>query len=628
MIYKKIVNNIPSLSSLLLAGMVFGGCNKDEVAGEATPGATTTSPVDASGHTGVVTGIPNVDLTSQEIASLAKIAMEIMESMNLGYLKSAPASLDLTKFFELKKGKAEKVQLDQWVKDLAAWENCPNEWKTAFTSLADLKFVTGTGVVRGKGLHNKTASAEALSELVQDMTILHKVYSEIAIAASDVSKKINVGKLQEEVNTVANRIAGNKVFDLKNKFYNKEKFTPPSSDSLLVKCLNKFVDSNKGDEGKRTVWVSNAEGARFVDIDDTCTVNSTKANMPAVAQVTVANQASAQDLQLDQIFFSLFMGREAKTKGLAQSATSLDFLTIEKVKDNDQYTLTADQEIFERLYNAAMASDGFAQALTAHITANAQLKGAYIIPARADVVGLVQAISKLGADNEKETLVNAWAGIEGSLKTALGDTGVALAAIKAYVDSDSFMQQLCAKIANSFDPESSNKITGLSMTTGFDPTSEGSAKTFRDAIVDQLIAKELDKLIVKPNLTNEGADYQHTPVTEFIRNKIKDLGNIFSTKRGATYTTYEHISTDSDGYFNIDKLVKLPESACKVFSFILGSDLRDILFKEDVVVNLESIKVLHPTIPDDAKRKALVEKIQNAKNEYKTQKAQKAAPAA
>lgn len=624
MIYKKIVNNIPSLSSLLLAGMVFGGCNNGDAVQDAAAAGPATSPVAASGYTGAVARTPSVDLTSQEIASLAKMAMEIMESMNLGYLKSAPASLDLTKFFKLKKGKAEKVQLDQWVKGLAAWENCPNEWKAAFTSLADLKFVTGTGVVRGKGLHNKTASAEALNELVQDMTILHKVYSDIAIAANDVSKKINVGKLQEEVNTVANRIAGNKIFDLKNRFYNKEKFTPPSSDSLLVKCLNKFVDSNKGDEGKRTVWVSNAEVARLVAIDGTCMVNSTKANMPTVAVVNVAGIASAQDLQLDQMFFSLFVGREANTKGMAQSAASLDFLTIEKVQAKSEYTLTADQDVFERLYNAAMASDGFAQALTAHITANAQLKGAYIIPARADVMRLVQAINKLGADKEKASLVDMWDTMDVSLRAVLSDSGVVLVT-PASRDKETFMEQLCDKISTSFDPNSGNTITGLSMPAGFNVASEGSAKTFMDAIVDQLIAKELDKLIVKPNLTDEGADYQHTPVTEFIRNKIKDLGNIFSTKRGATYTTYEQISTDSDGSFNIDKLAKLPEGACKVFSFILSSEFRDMLFKEDVVVNLESIKVLHSMIPDPANRTTLVNKIQKAKDEYKTQKTQNAA---
>ncbi|WP_339044552.1 hypothetical protein [Cardinium endosymbiont of Tipula unca] len=606
--------------------MVFGGCKDDPAAQDSNAATESTNAATASGNGAAATPKEAVVLKGNQAKAVVDVAKAIIRYTHLEYLQKPPATKDLAAIFNTKenevKGKEVKAVLKEWINELAGWENCPIEWKNAFSGVAKYEFATGANP---GPLHNKSAWAEGIWALVQPMKDLSEICNAILTADTD----LNISDQIKKLDAVFELIKDEK-FSKARKFFGSQKVKAIANGKGLIDSISDLND--RQDAPAKMVWVANsAQNNRISAIQSDWKVAGISNTMPAVKAVFDNAEDSApvsRELTTLQLLFSLFGARNNVAKQ-DKGRTSLDFFDIvgDQGVNKSKCVFTSDASIFDGLYQKAIKDDkgrAFAQALGTHVQNNAELRRIYLIPPHVQVAELIQGIQGIDEASPNATAANAWFQLLPILNAAITAEAsvpyIDVATIKALAPNEAdidaqlqnltFMQKLCCKIAHLLHPNANNEDHGYGVTDStFKAGQEGSVKPFKEALL-KLINQELDKAIVRTSL-NDATEYKPTSVTDFVKDKIVALGAIFAETRGASFITYESMYKDSHKKFNIEELAKLPVNAHKVFSVILRK-LPGMLDKSSPV---DISDLLHQVITDPAIRQALVKDIEKARSQ-------------
>lgn len=609
MIYKKIVNNVPSLSSLLLAGMVFGGCKDEKGAADNTDAEVVAETQADNSTVSSKVSIDYTKLSDKQLWSFLKIAGDVFNSVDLGYLKDKPPYLEHSEFVKIKDGSEAAQKLSDYIKGHANWGT--KEWKEGFKKLSSKK-VAGGG--KGGDIQNKAGWVEGLDKLIRPMSVFHEVYVQLIRGGRDV----NVTKLEEKVNSLVEEISKEGTFSKGREFFNHGKHIPRSTDSLTsVKAIIEVIQNQS--ENPKQMWLSKAAPGAAAGVnwniaipDDVKVKGKDSLLIPEIAQIVINTNSELAEVQLKQLFFDLFV----RVQG------DLSFMEMGPVAGNKS-NVKLKPEAFAKLYDLAIgAGTDFAAGLVQHI--NNACTNKYAIQDLEVVRSLMAELKP--ADYKSRSAKQLMDGINLVRVMARVPHGPPAdrAAIIAYGDdatinasNHSFVKKLCNKVARSFSlvADGGAAVDGvnpiLQLGGAFDINSQGGGAKFVDAIIDKIIKPELDKLIVKIDVENP-AKYETTPITDGLIGLIKELGDKFSKDRTTDKISYKDMEKVSgDGGFDIDVLSKVVKDAGTVFHYIFSSV--PSMISGGAVANVKEIESL--IIDANAKAK-LMSTIKRARYDY------------
>lgn len=609
MIYKKIVNNVPSLSSLLLAGMVFGGCKDEKGAADNTDAEVVAETQADNSTVSSKVSIDYAKLSDKQCECFIRIAIDVLNAVNLGYLKEKPSYVEHSEFVKIKDGSEAREQLENYIKDNASWG--PKVWKESFKKLSSKK-VAGGG--KGGDIQNKAGWVEGLDKLIRPMSVFHEVYLQLIQGGRDV----NVTKLAEKVNGVVGEISKEGAFSKDREFFNHGKHIPRSTDSLTsVKTIIEVIKNQS--ENPKQMWLSKPAGAaagafawNVAMADDVKVKGKDALILPEIPQIAINVNSALVDVQLKQLFFDLFVNPQG----------DLSFMEMDPVVAGKR-NVKLKPEAFAKLYDLAIGGGtDFAASLVRHINNNAW-QNRYAIQ-DLDAVRLLIEILK-PADYKSSTAKQLMDHLHANLHQAMARGPQApadRAAIIAYGADDAtidaadlgFVKKLCNKVARSFDvavAAAADEVKPILGLGAFDIAGQNSGGKFVDAIIEKIIKPELNKLIVKIDVENP-AKYETTPITDDLMGLIKELGDAFSddrTKDKITYKDMEKVS--GKGGFDIDVLSKVVMEAGTAFRFIF-SKVPDII-SGSAPANIDEIK---PLILDANAQTKLITTINRVRYDY------------
>ncbi|ROT47540.1 hypothetical protein [Candidatus Cardinium hertigii] len=199
MVYKKITDNIPSLSSLLLAGIVFGSSNcpgKDTPDGKGKDEETNASPKPVQESE---TKLP--PRTPEDQTKFGDIFTVLIELAQIDHLKHAPMVMEKSDF----EGPQGKSNVEALFKSFGTSQAYPPR-NTYFTALGNADIFTFKSGVTGSGgrLGSKAAYGEAVNEIARVYKGLHEFYEEMTKQAKDGARVPAIQHLLSRVETFYN----------------------------------------------------------------------------------------------------------------------------------------------------------------------------------------------------------------------------------------------------------------------------------------------------------------------------------------------------------------------------------------------------------------------------------------
>ncbi|ROT47541.1 hypothetical protein [Candidatus Cardinium hertigii] len=386
MVYKKITNNISSLSSFLLAGVVFGSssCPKD--------GTTTEKLSERPTDTRRSSSVEN-PRTGEDKKKFGDIFRELILAAQIDHLKHAPMVMEEIDF----EGDQTKSNVETLFKSFGTSKAYPphNENFTALGNTDIFTFKSGASGISGGKLHSKVAYGRAVNEIAKVYQGLHELYKGMEKAAEDGARVPEIEQLlskcikfyQDDIKKEG-RFVGGRAFQAGKK---EVKILPGPN---MAKFMNN-ADRAKGvmegaigpvwvklkvhkdacqalDDAKQACkrgwaikhsWKVNGEKnimmPEIAKIDNSTGSANYTANPTAVtvASPGMAAKKTATNLTFGQLFFALFTGVKEK-----------DIFSLEDGNAADKVRFITKDPPFQSLLNKAKESeDAFAEYLGKHI---------------------------------------------------------------------------------------------------------------------------------------------------------------------------------------------------------------------------------------------------------------------
>lgn len=684
MVYKKIGNKIPSLSSLLLAGVLLGSScpSKKDKDGAAAEQA---SNEHANEESQVIVDKTGKVLGKDYLGVVKDIFTFLMSDVAIiDRLSNKPYQVNESDF----QGKYAKDNLERLC---SSFSNPPHSQiypvslQKCFSSLAGLSFRAAGAAT---GMQHKFAVGVALKHIIDFWADLHNIHKEAIALINKGAPEVQMGQLLNRLDTWFNEKVKSDaaVFKPEHKFYDSKKVELLNGDRLVRFLADK--DANGQDKATKynmstllkeeatDVWIigysnSSDERACKLDInniakrgagiDNTWQVGGKatglriapfpnyKADLMSKDKVgsgSSDSQPSVADGDVSgPIPEAITFGQFLTT--LFNGSGKLDFIKLCPPTDNETdkklqwFNIEGNNQVFQSVLNLVkQGSDAFADALGNHMKVN-ELKELFPIP---DVLaiqnGLMEGIEgnivNKGSSNQTGGSHNSDAPIQSVhiaqdspahhllknfVEKILGDTSTSL--------EDDFAK--CKKCidTNYKDYIHSNmsidhKISLKVLKSLLEEKQELIILSVEPGSVNKL-KEEINKRIIeeaKKAVVYKDGDQYKPGVSDKIRGWISDMGGKLAKKHSSASVTYKQIK-DQAADFDINEVVKAMESDYNAVKGVITAKVGSFV-QEPSLVNNENYKAYFPNLLLTATH---VEHVNKMKSDY-LNKSKSGAPAA
>lgn len=428
MVYKKIGNKIPSLSSLLLAGVLLGSScpSKKDKDGAAAEQASNENPNEGSQ---VLVDSTGKVLDKDYLGVVKDIFTFLMSDVTMiDRLSNKPYQVNEADF----QGKYAKDNLERLC---SSFSNPPHSQiypvslQKCFSNLAGIKFRAAGSTT---GMQHKFAVGTALKHIIDFWADLHNIHKEAIALINKGAPEVEMGQLLNRLDTWFNeKVKSDKtVFKPEHKFYDskksklldgdqlvrfltdktgkgtdKDKNKKYSMPELLKKsaqevwinvwakadnaCKNTASDLDKRGTGIQKNWQVKGGSAKDLEINSFPNCQSQKINhkLESNGELTASADSDLFGPTLVEVTFGQFLTTLFNGKG------NLDFIQLSGLEGDlnrdPSFDIKGDDQAFQRVVNLAnKGTDAFADGLGHHIS-NTELKEMFPIP---DVSGILNTL--------------------------------------------------------------------------------------------------------------------------------------------------------------------------------------------------------------------------------------------
>ncbi|MGI2299786.1 hypothetical protein [Candidatus Cardinium hertigii] len=655
MIYKKIGNKIPSLSSLLLAGVLLGSnCNKDknEKAGEDTTknteqGAEGEKPKDASGKR----------LSPEAVEAMKDIYKYLISDvLGIGRLNQQKEVFKVSEIDLV--GESALQNLMELCNKFTDKPNAgvyPSNLRDVFIPLKNINLPSSVSLNGGQRKFAHGTALNAIAHVWQTFSTYHKrMISLIDNGASQSDMVTLLTDLDKYYNETIH--PSSTVFKIDHPFYDSKEADLLTGSSLVRFLTGKEIADSKLPLDQRYKSKSNTFGmpelldkpigrvwivgksvqdtersspdmaklatTRGMAISDMWEVEGT-ARMPkidafpnssAISTTSSSNAAVApvqKTIKFSQCITTIFNGHQ-----------SLDFISFTPAGAVDRINVVGHKEKFKALRLKALdttdeGSNVFATLLGQHIESHdTKLKDLFFIPDLTKIRDAIlhpnfldpSKVSDTESINDGATNINTFdiASIKrGSAADLFFEHIVHQLGI---ISSQKSYAELCYEFVNDnqafldSDADINKKVTVNVLNKIFNMDEgdrkdlvlsgqAGSLKRFLKSI-EGFIMEEVENAIV---YTQGDQNYKATKVSKTIQGFIRDMGRSLSEKRKAAFITYGHIEREAPG-FDIKKVLSAMNNDYNAIRSILTAQVRSFVAKEAVVLTPENQKGYFPDL--------------------------------
>ncbi|CAH2560034.1 hypothetical protein [Cardinium endosymbiont of Oedothorax gibbosus] len=438
MVYKKIGDKIPSLSSLLLAGVLFGGCKDDKNKNNGSDTGTDNAIFSDHKQENAEGGKANQKLSSDLTAAVRKFKRALASCSAIDHLAAKVKPL-IVNLDELKGDKGGKAKLEDRVRALISSfydgstcaEAYPKSLKGCFSSLSHI-------VKRKSYIPYTYAYGAAMKAIAEFWKELHDIYGEMMKQIDNGTPQAKSDSLTKKVDALLEKVNGSD-----SKFTSSYQFLDTGGYQMLngPRLARFLIDKSKGgssyglqsllnDRMFNRVWfkykqnplpnldptdvrINNVLTKKGTGISVSWKVEGGERNdhMPGIGNIdnhlsydadTMTHRfdfskvGGVNDIEAANCLVRITQGdtpnQNASTQRdltfgqllftLFRGRAANDFLTVEPSSEGDDFVkLTANNEKYMNWVKEANKSDEeFAQYLGRHLGSSEELKGLFVIP--------------------------------------------------------------------------------------------------------------------------------------------------------------------------------------------------------------------------------------------------------